>query len=173
MPTLIFTTKKLEKTITKHITKKLPENSSFLGEWNAHIFTVNRKKCWLLMNYKTKYVLVLNDIKIADVKNISTVFKENLYNQFIYDGIIIDYDLVEKLIGKVNIYSTNNNRSAIGSMNDYLRHYNDWIYRANNKYENINFKELTSRLNTNLPNIILKFDFPKNEMLKLINLFNE
>ncbi len=172
MITAIFTTKKLEKTISKHITKDSIENTSFLGEWNANIFIINRKKCWLLMNFKTKYVLVLNDIKIKDVKNISTVFKENLYNQFIYDGIIIDYDLLDKMVGEVKLYSTNNNRKALGSINDYLRHYDYWVYEYET-YDNMNFKDLTSRLNTNLPNTLLKYDYPKNEMLKLINSYTE
>ena len=170
MSTSIFTTKKLEKTISKNITKELPINNNYLGDWNVNVFNVHRKKCWLLMNFKTKYVLVINGIKQSDIKNISTIFKENFYNQLIYDGIIVDYSLIEKIIGQVNLHSTNNNQSATGSMNDYLRHYKDWVSRCDS-YDDVNFKDITSRLNTMLPNLILNFDYPKTPMSELINSF--
>ncbi len=168
MKTAIFTTKKLEKTISKYISQENFTEINFLNNWNANIFYVNRKKCWLLMNFETKYVLVLNGIKQQDVKNISTVFKETLYNQFIYDGIIVDYNLLDKLIGEVKLFSTNNNRSALGSINDYLEHYKEWIYQYGG-YDNMNFKELTGRLNTLLPNTLLKYDYPKNKMIELLS----
>ena len=161
MSTPIFTTKKVEKTISKFITKETPQENNFFGDWNVNIFYAHRKKCWLLMNYKTKYVLVLNNIKQTDIKNITTIFKEQFYNQLIYDGIIINFDLLNKIIGEVKLHATNNNRSATGSMNDYLHYYKDWVSRYDN-YDEINFKEITNKLNALFPNIILKFDYPKN-----------
>lgn len=172
METVIFVTKKIEKTLTKHITKNTSKENIFFGEWNVNIFHAHRKKCWLLMNYKTKYVVVINGIKQSDIKNISTIFKENFYNQLIYDGIIIDYNLIDKNIGEIKLHSTNNNRSALGSMNDYLYHYKDWLSRSNS-YEDVNFKKITNKLNALLPSIILKFDYPKNAMIELISSFNE
>ena len=173
METAIFTTKKMEKTISKYVIKdveKVKENT-YLGDWNVNIFYVNRKKCWLLMNFKTKYVVVINGIKLADIKNITTIFKETFYTQLIYDGIIVDFNLIEKIIGEVKLFSTNNNRSALGSMNDYLYHYKDWISRYEN-YDDINFKEISSKLNTMLPNIMLDFEKPKKPMSELLNSFN-
>ena len=171
MTTAIFTTKKLEKTISKHVSDKTQaKKNDYLGDWNANIFYAHKKKCWLLMNYKTKYVVVLNGIKASDIKNIDTIFKETFYNQLIYDGIIVDYKLIEKIIGKVQLFSTNNNRSATGSINDYLLHYKDWVSRSNS-YDEMNFKKISGILNTLLLNTILNFEKPKKPMSELLNSF--
>ncbi len=171
METAIFTTKKLEKTISKYVIKDLEKvkENTYLGDWNVNIFYVNRKKCWLLMNFKTKYVVVINEIKLADIKNITTIFKETFYNQLIYDGIIVDFNLIEKIIGEVKLFATNNNRSALGSINDYLYHYKNWISRIQNK--EINFKEITSRLNKHIPNTLLNYEMPSKIMSELLNSF--
>nr|WP_143017686.1 hypothetical protein [Kriegella aquimaris] len=52
-----------------------------LGKWNATIFYVDRKKCWLLTNGLTKYNVVLTDIKTSELKNIESIFKESFYGQ--------------------------------------------------------------------------------------------
>jgi hypothetical protein len=50
MQTAIHTTKKLEKLIRKFMAAEPPLQQSPLGKWNATVFYVDRKKCWLLMN---------------------------------------------------------------------------------------------------------------------------
>ena len=94
----IFNTRKLEKTIIGFISKEtqeVEEINDYLGGWVANLFHVNHKKCWILINQKTKYILVFPDVRKPDINDISNVFKEAFYAQLIYDGIIIDYNFVK------------------------------------------------------------------------------
>jgi len=80
--TPIFTSRKLEKTIDT-ISENQDFQNEYLGEWIANLFYVSHKKCWILINKKTKYILVLEDVKKSDLKKISKIFKETLFNQLI------------------------------------------------------------------------------------------
>ena len=96
--TNIYTTRKLEKVTNEFISEIDNEENEYLGNWTATLFYVSNKKCWLLINKLTKYLLILPNVKKTDLKNISSIFKETLYSQLTYDGIITDYKLVDKII---------------------------------------------------------------------------
>jgi len=169
METQIYTTRKLEKTVSNFITEKELIENEYLGKWSANIFYINHKKCWLLINSKTKYILVLSDITQSKLKNISKIFKETFYSQLICDGIIIDYEIIEKIVGEVKLYKTDNDRSANGSINNCLLYFDDWKYDYGN-FENMPFRELNSRLNSS-PNKMLNWKYPKEKMDELIKAY--
>jgi hypothetical protein len=75
--TQIYTTRKLEKTIAKSIVEKNETENKILGEWVATIFYVDRKKCWLIVNKLTKYLVILSDIKKPELNKITQVFTKN------------------------------------------------------------------------------------------------
>jgi len=162
MITPIFTTRKLQKTIPKFVLKEEIEDPKHLGNWHANIFYVNRKRCWLLFNKLTKYFLVFNDVKQADIKNISKVFKQTFYNQLIADDIIVEYSDVENLIGEIKILETDGDRSANASLNIDVPYFEDWRYQFGH-YDNMDFRDLNSRLNIS-PNQMLNWKYPKDEM---------
>jgi len=166
MNTSIFTTKKLEKTTRKIIVEKSIDNLSPLGKWNANIFYIDRKKCWLIVNSKTKYMLVLAGVTAVDLKNITTIFRETFYAQLIYDGIIIDYHKIDHLLGDILVHKTDNDRSANGSLNYALGDFDYWHYEFGH-FENMNFRNLNARLN-NTPNEMFDYDLPKNIMAELL-----
>lgn len=166
METQIYTTRKLEKTVSKFITEKELIENKYLGKWSANIFYINHKKCWLLINSRTKYILVLSDIKQSELKNISKIFKETFYSQLICDGIIVEYGIIEKIVGEVKLYKTDNDRSANGSINNCLLYFDDWKYDYGS-FENMPFRELNSRLNSS-PNKMLNWKYPKEEMVELL-----
>lgn len=119
MVTPIYTSKKLEKFTKKlmNIDEPGEEELSELGKWNANIFYVQRKKCWLLTNAKTRYSVILTDVTSADIKNIDAIFKDTLYSQLIYDGIFTDYKTMENLLGDLRFFPTDNDRRTIGFQN--------------------------------------------------------
>jgi len=162
METQIYTTRKLEKLVSKYLSDKRPNENNYLGKWTANVFYISHKKCWILINKLTKYILVLSDIKQSDLKNITKIFTETFYNQLICDGIIVEYDLIEKITGDVKLYETDNDRSANGSINNCLLYFDDWKYDYGT-FENMPFRELNSRLNSS-PNKMLNWKYPKEEM---------
>ncbi|PIB30739.1 hypothetical protein BFP78_13245 [Gaetbulibacter sp. 5U11] len=173
MRTTIHTTKKLEKLIKKLISTDEKTECGILGKWNATVFYIDRKKCWLITNGKTKYNVILTDIKSTDLKNIEQIFKDAFYSQLTYDGIITDFDYLNSIIGKIAFLPTDNDRRTTGFQNTNLQSL-DWWKAEYGELKNMPIKDLTNRLN-NIPIHIGESkkmsDFTKalNEMKKLIN----
>jgi len=167
--TKIYTTRKLEKVIKGFISENDKKENEYLGDWTATLFYVSHKKCWLIINKMTKYLLLLPNVKKTDLKNISTIFKETFYSQLTYDGIITEYELIEKIIGGIELCETNNDRSVNGSLNNCLLYLDDWKYEFGD-FENMPFRDLNNRLNSS-PNKMLNWKYPKEKMDELIKAY--
>jgi len=147
MKTRIHTSKKLEKLVKKLIQTDLNDECAILGKWNATVFYVDRKKCWLVSNAKTQYNVILLDIKMQDLDKIEGIFKNALYGQLVYDGIITDFDNLCVIIGGLNFLPTDNDRKTIGFQNHRIQDL-DWWKHEFGSLENMPIKDLTNRLNT-------------------------
>ena len=147
MRTRIHTTKKLEKLVRKLITTDKNTDTGILGKWNATVFYIDRKKCWILTNGLTKYNLILTDIKASDLSNIEHIFKNALYEQLTYDGIITDFGNIDSIIGGLDFLPTDNDRSTTGFQNQRLNEMSWWKYEFE-RLENMPVKELVNRMNT-------------------------
>ncbi|WP_405246806.1 DUF6933 domain-containing protein [Cellulophaga sp. Asnod2-G02] len=147
MRTPIHTSKKLEKLVKKLIQTDLSEQCGILGKWNATVFHMDRKKCWLISNAKTQYLVILTNIKMADLKNIEEIFKNAFYGQLIYDGIITDFENVSLKIGGLDFLPTDNDRKTTGFQNHRLQDLDWWKYEFGS-LENMPIKDLTNRMNT-------------------------
>lgn len=145
--TKIHITKKLEKLVKKLITTDQNTDSGVLGKWNATLFYVDRKKCWLITNGMTKYNVILTDIKSSNLGDIAQIFKDALYGQLIYDGIITDFQYLDLIIGGLDLLPTDSDRSTTAFQNHNLEAVEWWKYQFGN-LENMPLKELTNRLNT-------------------------
>ncbi len=145
--TKIHTTKKLEKLVKKHITTDQNSDCGILGKWNATVFYIDRKKCWLLTNGLTKYNVILTDIKSSDLTKIEEIFKNSFHGQLVYDGIIINYEHLSSLIGKLDFLSTDNDRSTTGFQNQRLYEL-EWWKSDFETLEGMPIKDLTNRMNT-------------------------
>ena len=122
-------------------------DSGKLGKWNATVYYVDRKKCWLFTNGLTKYNVILTDIKTSDQVNIESIFKESFYGQLIYDGIILDYGEVDSMIGELVFLPTDNDRRTTAFQNHRLQELDWWKYEFGS-LENMPIKDLTNRMNT-------------------------
>jgi hypothetical protein len=167
--TQIYTTRKLEKTITKSIVEKSGTENKILGEWVATIFYVDRKKCWLIVNKLTKYLLILSDIKSSELKNITQIFTETLHSQLKNDGIEIQYETLSGLIGEIKLCETNNDRSANGSLNNCMYSIDHWKMQYGS-FQNLPFRKINSRLNSS-PNQMLEWKYPKEVMNETIKAY--
>lgn len=147
MHTPIYTSKKLEKLIKKIvIPQSTNDDCGILGKWNATVFYVDRKKCWLVSNAKTQYCVILTDIKASDLKKIDVVFKNTFYAQLVYDGLITDFERIDKLIGSLEFLPTDNDRKTTGFQNHKLQDLKIWQYQFGT-IDNMPMKELGSRMN--------------------------
>jgi hypothetical protein len=147
MRTPIHTTKKLEKLIKKIVKPKITDaQCGILGKWNATVFYVDRKKCWLLLNAKTQYSVILTDIKSSDLSTIEGLFKNTIYSQLIYDGMITDFEKIDTLIGDLDFLPTDNDKKTTGFQNHKLQDLKIWQYQFGTLAA-MPMKELSSRLN--------------------------
>jgi len=146
MRTPIHTSKKLEKLLKRLIQTASNGECGILGKWNANIFYVDRKKCWIISNAKTQYLVILTDIKTADLKNIEEIFKNAFYGQLVYDGIITDFENVSVKIGGLDFLPTDNDRKTNGFQNHHLRQLDWWKYEFGSLGD-MPIKDLTNRLN--------------------------
>ncbi|WCM41041.1 hypothetical protein MG290_08715 [Flavobacterium sp. CBA20B-1] len=167
--TQVYTTRKLEKTIAKSIVEKDEPENKFLGEWVATIFYVDRKKCWLIVNKLTKYLLILSDIKTSELNNITGIFTKTLHSQLKHDGIEIEYGTLREIIGEIKLCETNNDRSANGSLNNCMFSIDHWKMEYGG-YENLPFRKINSGLNSS-PNKILEWKYPKEVMNEIIKAY--
>ena len=145
--TKIHTTKKLQKLVKKLISTEQNSDCGILGKWNATVFYVDRKKCWLLTNGLTKYNVILTDIKASDLTNIGSIFMESFYGQLVYDGIITDFEKLDAIIGQLEFLPTDNDRKTTGFQNHRLQDLDWWKYEFGS-LGNMPMKDLTNRMNT-------------------------
>ena len=138
----IYCTKKLEKIIGKDNIKSTPAEN-LLGNWNANIFYINRKKFIFLINDKTCYSLIVPNFVKKDLPNFKNIFFKRLFDQFIYDGIEISYELMEKIYKlPIQFMKTNNNRKIIGTMTQFLKDLDHILYYSE---EPMNLLELNHK----------------------------
>jgi len=125
--TKIHTTKKLERIVKKLISKGCEGEVSALGNWNATVFFVERKKYWLITNSLTKYNVILADVKATDLINIDSIFIKNFHEQLRYDGVHVALEKLTGLTGKLCFLPTNNDRSMTGFQNQRLFEFSVWL----------------------------------------------
>ena len=172
MQTRIHTSKKLEKLVKKLIRNDQKDEDGILGKWNATVFYVDRKKCWLVSNARTQYNVILSDIKKLDLDKIEEIFKNTLYAQLVYDGIIMDFNHLSAIIGGLNFQPTDNDRKTMGFQNHRLQDLNWWKHEFGS-LDNMPIKDLTNRINTSPIHIgegqkMSDYTDPIEEMKKLL-----
>ena len=149
MITRIHLSKKLEKSAKKiEISAPDPgEKMTLLEKWNANLFFISRKKCWLLTNSKTRYSVLLKDMNAGNLENIQEIFKDRFFNQLRYDGIQIEFTEIEKLVGELKFCPTDNDRRTLGIQN---QHFQALDYRKSEygSFGNFPFQRINHQLNT-------------------------
>lgn len=134
----LYCTKKLQDFLG-NVENTLPEDFKELSssDWNANLFSVDRRKCLILINNLTHYSIFLSDIFKEDFSRINHIFKVRLKEQLVHDKILINSDSIEKVFpgSELKFYKTNNNKKIIGRMNDFLYTFK---YRVQYGYNHLN-----------------------------------
>ena len=150
--TKIHITKKSEKLVKKFIVTDQNADSGLLGKWNATVFYVDRKKCWLFTNGLTKYNVILTNIKASDLDKIEEIFKNTFYTQLVFDGIVTDFERIDTIVGHLDFLKTDNDKSTIAHQNQRLYDLDYWKYQFGS-LDTMPMKELTSRMNRSIIHI--------------------
>ncbi|WP_158837567.1 DUF6933 domain-containing protein [Polaribacter sp. L3A8] len=164
--THIFTTKKLEKIIHKKINKDDFFVENKLGNWNANVFFIAKKKCILFVNSKTFFSVVIPRFSVKDINNLDQLFIDNLHEQLLYENIEIDYKVMLSEIGEIKFNPTNNNRKTIGILTYNIEKMNYFKYEYP-VFNNLVIREMTEKLN-NTPFKQLDWKNPGEKMLSLL-----
>ncbi|TXE14901.1 hypothetical protein ES692_17665 [Psychroserpens burtonensis] len=81
------------------------------------------------------------------MSKIEQIFKDALFGQLIYDGIITDFENLNSIIGGLDFLPTDNDRKTTGFQNHRLQDLDWWKYDFGS-LENMPIKDLTNRMNT-------------------------
>jgi len=172
--TTLFCSHKLERFFGKVDPYLEPDYGNKFGNWNGHLFTIERKKFLLFTNDKTAYSFVLADIKKADLKDFDNLFKEALIRQLDFDLRINERQEIEirTALMDLRLTKTNNNRSILGTMNEFISIIKLVVYQRGSP-ESISSVKLGYGLNnyfvgTKLPGSTKKYAVPKELMLALL-----
>jgi hypothetical protein len=118
----IYCSKKLEIFLGPIASKIQPIESSSLGDWNGHLFTIDRRKCLIFMNNKTCYSVVMTNVLKKDVNDFRQVFKERLIRQLDYDLNINERQEIRfrKELQDIVLAKSNNDKKIIGTINHHV-----------------------------------------------------
>jgi hypothetical protein len=118
----IYCSKKLE-TFLGQITMspKTKENSIF-GDWNGHLFTVDRKRCLIFMNNRTCYSIVFTNVQKKNLKDFGQIFKERLIRQLDHDIKLTEKQEINLRndLGDIELTKSNNDKKIIGTINHHV-----------------------------------------------------
>ncbi len=168
LKTKIHISKKVESILSESLIRDNSEiEETEVERWNATLFYVSRKKCLLVTNSKTRYTVIVPGLSKNDFKELTKIFISSFYIQLEKDGIIVDRQQIEKMIGCIELLKTNNNKSIIGMQNSILPYLEDWKYEFG-EYSNWDFYEIGRRIN-GIPYKQLEWRTPKEVMFKTIN----
>ena len=98
-----------------------------LGAWHANLIYANRRKAVLFTNDKTLFNFVVINLKRAEIKNLATLFRENLAQVLSFENfsakeieeVLKEYETIQ--------YAKTRDKSVLGSMNDYAYQYKYYI----------------------------------------------
>ena len=159
---IIHCTQKVLKQLSKPImTLEQAEKSkdvNGIGNWYANYIIIERRKCLVMTNEKTLYTFMIPGVKKADFESL----QERFINQFVLNLNHEKFkpDIIEKVIEEYNEieFAKTNNRSVLGSMNDFAFAYQVHIDNDGG-LENFNLLQTNSKINQT-PMSAIDYSYP-------------
>lgn len=176
LQTPVFLSASLQRYAQKLVTTLPPTEIGLLGNWNATVFNVNRKKCWLFTNAKSSFSVILTDVRSADIGNIQELFLKALNDQLEYEVIPFYAQNLRNQLGVLTFHRTNNDRRTIGFQNTRIQTLSFWK-NQHPELENRHMIEFACRLN-NTPIFLgtsrasKDSTTPSNEIRELLRILN-
>jgi hypothetical protein len=95
---------------------------TILGNWSAHLFYFAGRKFIQFMNKKSIYSVTICDYKKTDILALKYLFLKSLSAQCKLDGILITEQMLRQHFSDLAFSTTDNDKPAIGSLNDIIYH---------------------------------------------------
>jgi hypothetical protein len=145
-------TKKLLQEMDARPDSRSPGQDGILGDWYANLLIIERKKCLLFVNEKTRFCFLMPDLKRVHIKNLEVVFCHGLFGALLSEGyqapriehILSEYDTLG--------YGKAPDRAVLGSMTEYAKTYHYWI-ASEGGLANCNLKAINKHMNRMLMGI--------------------
>ena len=107
-----------------------PSGPGELGDWYANLIRIERRKCLLFTNEKTLYTFLIPKVLKRNVLNIREEFLTHLAYNLQYEGFGLNaIQRVRREYQEIALARTEN-RSVLGSMNEFAFQYEFFIHRA-------------------------------------------
>ncbi len=164
----IHCTQKLLQEIKAPVTdlKDLSPDNSGLGNWYCNLFRFNRRKCLIFTNELTLYTFFIYGVMKNDIESLPELFSKNLALNLKQSRI--DDRIIEKILEKYTEigFCKTANKSVLGSMNDFVRHFTFRLADVRELTESeIFFASYTSN---EIPMGALKYRYPVEVLKDLI-----
>ena len=97
-------------------------NDTISGNWNVHLFLLNRKKCLLFIHKETLFCTAVYGIVKKDYPNLNTLFVNSLVKQLYVQEILTETQeqILRDAYKDVTFFTTDNDRKVIGFLNDCI-----------------------------------------------------
>jgi hypothetical protein len=124
--------------------------NSIFGDWNGHLFSVDRKRCFIFMNNLTCYSIVMVNIQKKNTKDFGNIFKERLIRQLDFDLNLNEEKEIKlrKELNNILLTKSNNDKKIIGTINQHVENLKCINYGGG--VENWEEVQVTRNLNTYL-----------------------
>lgn len=119
----LYCSNKLQKYIGFKDNQIEQDRHSALNSWNAHLFTLNRKKCLFFMNQDTYFSFVVYDIKKPDIKHLDKLFVTGFIKELNKLQLITPEQetTLKNRFTKLFLHKSINNRKVIGNINNLIQ----------------------------------------------------
>jgi Domain of unknown function (DUF6933) len=100
---------------------------TYLGNWYANIFTLDRRKAIIFMNERTLLSFIIYGIRKDNIKNFPIVFFNGVERVLIMEGV--DTHIVEEVLSDYTqiFFTKTDNKSSLGNMNDLVSLYTHFV----------------------------------------------
>lgn len=114
--------------------------------WHANLLTLDRRKCVLFTNDKTRYTFLVPGLKKPDFQRLGEIFLDNLFRCMLNEGV--PQQGIEKVLNACSKYcfTKTSSKSVLGSMNEIAFHLGHWIY-VDGGLLNADISELNIKIN--------------------------
>ena len=163
-------TRKLLKELRVKDNDLVPESEipSLLGDWYAHLLSIERRKCVLFTNEETLFTFAAVGLRRPAFDRIGDVFRSRLRESLQEEGIPADQ--ADKVLGEYESLplGRTESRSILGSMND-LAHHLKWYMASERDLMPDALPSIQRRLN-DMPMGAMEYSSGSRELRKRLGL---
>ncbi len=133
-----------------------------LSAWHANLVFIDRRKCVVFVNDKTRFNFIVTDVNRAYIRDLKKMFFDNIYPVLAQEGFTERQR--EKIFCETEgiYYTKTSSKSVLGTMNELVFHYEYSILEAGGVHS-YRVPAIISRLN-HIPISALKLVFPVEAM---------